>query len=143
MAEKFITEEKFNKTAEEMASKEFGGEEKIVEKSPEAEEKSVEVKTEKENKIEIISPIGDKILNKEQIEEAKEIKENLGKTREKIAEFERVIEPGDVHDAVIEHTPGEETLLTEEEKKIEAEIEKMPDAEREKIGLGLHNFGFF
>ena len=67
----------------------------------------------------------------------------MEKTREKIAESERVIELGDIHKSIIEPTPGEEILLTEEEKKIEAEIEKMPDIERGKIGFGFHNLDFF
>lgn len=51
------------------------------------------------------------------------------------------------HD-VAESTPGEEILneelkLDKEAVKIESEIEKMPPQEREKIGLGLRNIGFF
>ena len=87
--------------------------------------------------------MGSKSFSEEQIEEAKKAKESLEKTREKIAESERVIELGDIHKSIIEPTPGEEILLTEEEKKIEAEIEKMPDIERGKIGFGFHNLDFF
>lgn len=36
-----------------------------------------------------------------------------------------------------------EKWLNEEAKEVEIKIEKMPDAEREKIGLGLRNIGFF
>ncbi len=88
------------------------------------------------NKIEVVSPMGGKIFGEEKIKEAQEAKESLRKTREKIAESERVVEPGDIYEA-IETTPGEE-ILTEEEKKIEAEkhlaaVEKQENKIEEKI----------
>jgi hypothetical protein len=62
--------------------------------------------------------VGARHLDEKQIKEAQEARESLGKTREKIVESERIIEPGDVHE-LIEPTPGEEILITEEEKRIE------------------------
>ncbi|MEK9168253.1 MAG: hypothetical protein AAB698_00430 [Patescibacteria group bacterium] len=118
-------------------------EENFKQKEIKAREEFKKLEEEKESKIEIISPMGSKSFSEEQIEEAKKAKESLEKTREKIAESERVIELGDIHKSIIEPTPGEEILLTEEEKKIEAEIEKMPDIERGKIGFGFHNLDFF
>ncbi|PIV31886.1 hypothetical protein COS33_00855 [Candidatus Wolfebacteria bacterium CG02_land_8_20_14_3_00_37_12] len=70
------------------------------------------------NKIEIVSSVGARHLDEKQIKEAQEAREGLGKTREKIVESERIIELGDVHE-LIEPTPGEEILITEEEKRIE------------------------
>ena len=59
----------------------------------------------------------------------------MEKTREKIAESERVIELGDIHKSIIEPTPGEEILLTEEEKKLKRKLKKCRILNAEKLVL--------